>query len=151
MPTLWLTIKPEALKNPDKTMCPSSRAQPGAQLLGVRQADGHVAILPQPLRINEAFIEAAKQDAPAEQRFRFTNKCVETGCGQWTGSRCGVADKIVSAINQLQVTDTLPECAIRPQCRWYQQQKAAACKVCAFVITETSTEEWENRTAAVIN
>jgi hypothetical protein len=81
-----------------KIMCPSSKAQPGAQLLGVRQDDGTVAILPQPLRIDEAFVETANAVAPAEQRFRFTNKCVESGCMQWTGTRCGVADKVLSAI-----------------------------------------------------
>lgn len=129
----------------DKIMCPSSKAQSGAQLLGVRQNDGTVAILPQPLRIDEAFINIANEISPAEQRFRFTNKCIESGCAQWTGSRCGVADKIVSVIEELSTKDELPSCGIRPQCRWFRQNGPDACRACPFVITETTSEEWEVR------
>ena len=124
-------------------MCPSSKAQSGAQLLGVRQDDGTVAILPQPLRIDEAFLEIATATAPAEQRFRFTNKCVESGCAQWTGTRCGVADKALSVIDALLTSDELPECGIRAQCRWFRQSGRDACKVCPFVITHTTEADWD--------
>ncbi len=127
----------------EKTMCPSSKAAPGARLLGVRQEDGLVAILPQPLRIDDVFIKTANQTSPAEQHFRFTNKCVESGCAQWTGSRCGVADQIISVIDQLVVKHELPECGIRPACRWFKQNGSDACKVCPFVITHTTEEDWE--------
>ncbi len=129
----------------EKIMCPSSKATPGAKLLGVRQEDGMVAILPQPLRIDDTFIEVASQASPAEQHFRFTNKCIESGCAQWTGSRCGVADQILTVMDQLVVSDTLPECGIRPACRWYRQNGPDACKVCPFVITHTTEEDWEMR------
>lgn len=127
----------------DKIMCPSSKAQKGAQLLGVRQEDGKVAILPQTLMIDESFISEANKVKPAEQRFRFTNKCIESGCAQWTGSRCGVADKIVSVLAHLPIEEELPQCAIRPDCRWFRQNGVNACKICPFVITHTTEEDWE--------
>lgn len=133
----------------EKIMCPSSKAQPGAQLLGVRQEDGTVAILPQPLRIDEAFVETANAAAPAEQSFRFTNKCVESGCMQWTGTRCGVADKVLSVLDQLPVVEALPECGIRPQCRWFGQNGPVACRACAFVITHTTEAEWDMQNQGV--
>lgn len=131
------------MEEQEKIMCPSSKAQTGAQLLGVRQDDGTVAILPQPLRIDESFLELASAAAPAEQRFRFTNKCVESGCAQWTGTRCGVADKVLSVIDVLLISDELPECGIRPQCRWFRQNGRDACKACPFVVTHTTEADWD--------
>lgn len=127
----------------DRILCPSSKAQDGARLIGIRQDDGTVAILPQPLQINEDFILEANRSSRAEQKFRFTNKCVESGCTQWTGSRCGVADKVISVIHDLPVQEALPDCGIRPQCRWFRQNGPDACRVCPFVITHTTEEDWE--------
>ena len=127
----------------DRIMCPSSKAAKNARLLGVRQEDGKVAILPQPLQLDDTFIEIASQTAPAEQKFRFTNKCIEAGCAQWTGSRCGVSDQIVSVIDQLVTQHELPACGIRPSCRWFRQNGADACRVCPYVVTETTEEDWE--------
>jgi hypothetical protein len=64
-------------------MCPSHRCKQGSKLLRVRQEDGIVAILPEALAINEVFISRAKQyETAPEERFRFTNKCIEGGCMQ---------------------------------------------------------------------
>ena len=122
--------------------CPSFKCKPGSQLLGIRQDDGTVAIFPQTLAIDEEFINTVKKDPlEPEQRFRFTNKCVESGCNQWTGKSCGVAERIVGYLDELPVSEELPECGIRHHCRWYHEQKAAACKVCPFVITDISIEQ----------
>jgi hypothetical protein len=150
-------------------LCPSSRAKPGSELIGVRQDDGTVAILPQPLPVDEVFLRIAAEHALApEQRFRFTNKCVESGCSQWTGSRCGVIDQALTmmenavgknvtpkreAVATMQAVEemgtrknavsempaeSLPACGIRPTCRWYHQSGAAACAACTIVITRTT-------------
>jgi len=119
-------------------LCPSSRAKPGSELIGVRQDDGTVAILPQPLPVDEAFLRIAAGHALApEQRFRFTNKCVESGCSQWTGSRCGVIDQALTMMENA-AADSLPACGIRPSCRWFHQSGAAACAACTIVITRTT-------------
>jgi hypothetical protein len=132
-----------AIQDHERILCPSSKAQEGARLFAVRQEDGTMAILPQPLQINADFIREANSSSSAEQRFRFTNKCVESGCAQWTGSRCGVADKVLSVLEDLPVKDELPECGIRPQCRWFRQSGPDTCRVCPFVITHTTEEDWE--------
>src|SRR6266536_2295604 len=95
-----------------KIMCPSSRCKPGAQLLGVRLQNGEVAILPQTLPVDEQFIENTRNGSIPEERFRFVNKCVENGCRQWTGTRCGIADTIENA-----------------------------CRICPYVITEITETE----------
>lgn len=135
---------------PGEILCPSASAQRGSKLLGLRQANGSIAILPQPLRLSEEFLAKAAEQGPAERRFRFTNKCVESGCKQWNGSRCSVADKVLAVSDELPVKEKLPACAIRPQCRWFLQSGADACKICEFVITQTTAEEWELKAQEMI-
>ena len=123
-------------------LCPSSRAKPGAKLLGVRQSSGKIAILPQALPVDEHFMEAVQRDpTPPEQRFRFTNKCVEEGCEQWTGKGCGVVERVIRHLDAVAVSEVLPACSIRPKCRWYSQKKGDACRICPFVLTEITEEE----------
>jgi hypothetical protein len=129
----------------DKTiMCPSHRCKPGSKLIGVRQEDGTVAILPQALPIDENFIEKAKQHPmAAEQRFRFTNKCIEGGCNQWDGKGCGVANRMLQYLDQVVTQEALPPCAIRQNCRWFLQEGPESCKICPYVLTEISEKEIE--------
>lgn len=126
----------------DDLSCPSSRAKKGSSLLGVRQEDGTIAILPSPLPVDEVFLENAdKVGVPAEQRFRFTNKCIEGGCKQWDGKKCGVADRVMEFIHRIPESSELPKCAIRSHCRWYSQEGEKACKLCPYIITEITEEE----------
>lgn len=122
--------------------CPSHRCKPGSQLLGVRQDDGTVAILPTPIPVDEKFIEKVKGDElPPEQRFRFTNKCIESGCNQWGEKGCGVVERVVQHLELLPVLNSLPACGIRHKCRWYAQRKESACKACPFILTEITEEQ----------
>ena len=123
-----------------RSLCPSSRCKPGAELIGVRQDDGTVAILPQPLPVDQDFVDIVSQNVLApEQRFRFSNKCVEGGCSQWTGSRCGVVDQALTMLES--VAAGLPECSIRPSCRWFQQSGKDACTVCPYIITHATEKD----------
>ena len=110
-------------------------------LIGVRQESGTVAILPTPLPVDEAFVaKASAHELPPEQRFRFTNKCIEGGCGQWTGTACGVADRVLQALDRIPIA-ALPACGIRARCRWFLQRGADACQVCVYVVTEITEDE----------
>lgn len=130
------------MKDASSKLCPSHRCKPGSQLLGVRQDDGTVAILPQPLPVTEEFISiVSRHETPPEQRFRFTNKCVESGCRQWTDRGCGVVEKMVDYLDKIQPLASLPPCAIRPSCRWFSQRGGDACALCSYVITEITEDE----------
>ena len=115
--------------------CPSSRCEPGATLLGVIEADGTVGYITPRLTIDEAFVERAHEGRRPESRFRFAGQCVESGCRQWTGTRCGVIDRVMGAGLEPRAGG-LPRCAIRSSCRWFAQAGAEACAVCPLVITE---------------
>jgi hypothetical protein len=126
----------------DPIMCPAHRCKPGSKLLGVRQNDGTIAILPQALPIDESFIEKVKQHPIApERRFRFTNKCIEGGCKQWNGTGCKVAEEVVQYLEAIPAASRLPACPIRSSCRWYVQKGLDGCKICSYVQTEVTEKE----------
>ena len=119
--------------------CPSSVGAPGARLFGVVGDDGRVAtVRPAPV-IDAAFVEKARRHGPLEQRFRFAGPCLRSGCGQWTGSGCGVIARIMADIepDPRNAAPPVRPCPIRPTCRWFHERGAAACGPCRLVVTES--------------
>jgi hypothetical protein len=126
----------------DKIMCPSNRCKTGSMILGARGEDGVVAIFPEPLAIDAEFIELARQHPnAAEERFRFTNKCIENGCKQWTGTSCGVVSRAVQFLDAVNPIDPHFPCAIRSNCRWFLEKQYDACKICPYMLTEITEAE----------
>ena len=121
--------------NSDKLLCPSYVAKPGALLYGVVNAQGQTEYLEESIRVDQTFVtEAAKGRAP-EERFRFAGACISKGCRQWdtASAGCGLVGKIVENMNRKAEAD-LPECGIRPTCRWFAQQGSVACASCPEMI-----------------
>jgi len=121
----------------DAVLCPSAPMHSGGVLLGIVLADGRVAFAPDRIVVDHDFVESAQQGRPAEKRFRFAGACVQSACRQWSGSRCGVIDRVLDAVPSEDYTSDLPVCSIRAQCRWFAQNGATACKVCSMVITDS--------------
>jgi hypothetical protein len=119
-------------------LCPSSRCEDGALLLGIILPDGRVAFASERVEINQEFVDLANNGRSPEARFRFAGRCVQKGCKQWTGARCGVIDRVVEVLDTQELeSEPLPECSIRPQCRWFYQSGAKACSACPEVITDS--------------
>ncbi len=116
-----------------KHICPSAPLYEGSMLLGIVNTENEVSILAEPMEIDEAFIESANKGRVPEQRFRFANKCVKSGCAQWTGNQCGVIKRVLENIDQSIMKVELPECKIRPECRWFSQEGSNACRVCPLI------------------
>jgi hypothetical protein len=128
-------VKPKAPRPaPRPALCPSTRAEPGAALLGIVGADGRVSYLKDRLEIDQAFLDEA--GPLPEQRFRFSGLCVEHHCKQWDGCKCTVIENAAATIAPDADTSLRP-CSIRPACRWFDQRGGEACRVCVFVITDT--------------
>jgi hypothetical protein len=125
-------------------LCPSWRCEPGASLIGIVLADGTVAFSKERIVVDEAFVEIARHGRPPEKRFRFSSTCKRAACVQWTEGKCGIAEVIVAEHKQRTVDPerpfALPECSIRPQCRWHLQSGDAACGACPEVVTDASTD-----------
>ena len=126
--------------NSEKKLCPSHNCQEGTILLGIVMRDGRVAFSPDRIIVNEEFVQIARAGRAPEKRFRFSGQCVQSGCRQWTGKRCGVIDSIIESVDIDLESADLPECSIRSECRWFYQSGAEACAICPEVITDLREE-----------
>ncbi len=118
--------------------CPSSTCTPGNSLIGIRGPDGRIKALRTPLPVTAEFAQEAARSGPPEARMRFASACQTSGCSQWTGTRCGVIDRVLhhlEAVPEVLRTDLQP-CAIRATCRWFDQSGATACHGCDLVVTD---------------
>lgn len=124
---------------PRQTSCPSAPPEPGAMLFGIVTAPGEVAYLNPAVPATQALIESFSQEGiPIENRMRFSGRCMEHRCVQWSGQagsgRCGLVDRALDALSISEDPESLPNCAIRATCRWYAQHKRKACAACPEVI-----------------
>ncbi len=123
------------MENQGKT-CPSAKFTKGALLIGIRNEADEIDLLKDPIKITEDVYQKFTQaKTKPEKTLRLANKCIESGCNQWTGKKCGVIDNLLNTVEEKYVKDQLPECGIRSTCRWYSQTGAEACKVCTLVTT----------------
>lgn len=123
-------------------LCPSSRCQEGAILLGIVLPGGSVAFAKDRIVVDGGFVHNASREGshPPESRFRFSTPCAGAGCHQWTGTRCGVIESVLTEAHDVDYqSGSLPDCSIRAQCRWFDQSGVEACGVCDQVVTDTRT------------
>jgi len=117
-------------------LCPS--AQPtmeGGRVLGVVQPVGdgfEVSYLDQPLAVTPGVL-ALSGDAQPTEVFRLAAPCQTRRCPHYDGSDCSLVTRIVQIMPA--VVHQLPRCQIRPECRWFHQEGAAACRRCPQVST----------------
>ncbi|MFO0725917.1 MAG: hypothetical protein U1E65_19185 [Myxococcota bacterium] len=125
-------------------LCPSSNIdQPRAELLGVLMEDGRLSFLAEPRPLTPEFIEIAKRGRDPSRRFRFTSPCIQKRCHSWENERCKVADVVTDEFTEAKPSEeeALPDCAIRPACRWFLQRGAESCRVCPEVIAHIFLDE----------
>ena len=120
------------------TFCPSARCEEGAVLLGIVGTEGVVGYVTPRITIDSVFVHNARQGRLPEARFRFAQACVEGRCIQWTGSGCGLIDKVLASQAGAEIVvrsqGPLPRCVIRSTCRWFAQAGTEACAVCPSII-----------------
>src|ERR1044071_5036945 len=92
-------------------LCPSAPCGQGTKLIGIVGSDGQVGYITPPIPLTNEFVQTAQLAEDTGRRFRFSGPCVERGCAQWTGSRCGIIDQILEA-NPETGKDRLPPCGI---------------------------------------
>ena len=129
----------DLLEHTTTKICPSSNAREGNYLIGVVAADHTVTMLSTPIRIDANFVAKAPLTGTPEKRFRFAGKCVQHGCKQWDGTKCGVIALVSEMNRHIEAAGSLKPCQIRTKCRWFSQEGAKACELCTFVVTDSVT------------
>lgn len=116
-------------------MCPSAPMSEGAILLGVIGSNGTVDYIRDQTLISTEFIEIASKGRPPEERFRFSSPCQESACAQWKFGGCSLPARLSEVAPSGEMSDGLPLCSIRNQCRWFHQEGRDACYLCPLVVT----------------
>jgi hypothetical protein len=130
-------------------MCPS--AQPDMEeslVLGVVEdtTEGRrLAWIERPQPVTQELLSLTR-DVDPRNIFRFAARCEEQRCVHFDGQDCQLATRIVQILPR--TVDVLPACAIRPECRWYQQEGKAACFRCPEVVTHLDNASAEMIQAA---
>ena len=121
--------------------CPSSIVRTGAEIIAVETVDGVLTYLERSVPLTREAAEALNADPEARNQVRVAGPCRESGCGQWTGRRCGVADSVASQLVPAARLRKLAACSIRERCRWFAQLGREACQLCMgvrFMILEAA-------------
>ncbi|HYX52816.1 MAG TPA: hypothetical protein VE783_05150 [Candidatus Limnocylindrales bacterium] len=136
----------EKMDGTGPTLCPSAQPHmPEPRVLGVVQ-DGEVRYLSEPVMLTPELLRVT-EPVGAGKVLRLAAHCQENACVHFGGGRCGLATRIVQLLPQ--VSEQLPACLIRGQCRWYKQEGREACVRCPQIVTEFSEENEAFRRAAV--
>ena len=134
---------------PRSLLCPSAQSgMTGLRLIGVieRAENGsRVAYLNEDVPVSDELLGQAGS-VPTTRVFRLAGNCEEQRCAHFDGTHCNLVTRIVKLLPA--VVDSLPVCLIRSTCRWFEQEKAAACVRCPQVVTELSDPTDDFRQAA---
>ena len=122
----------------DPLDCPSVPAQSGSVVIGViqrRAGQAEVTMLRRaaPLRDVAHLIPDALR---ATDVLRLAGPCAAGICRHFADRRCSLASRVVAHLPA--VSGRPPPCALRPTCRWWNQEGVAACLRCPQIVTEPS-------------
>jgi hypothetical protein len=117
-------------------LCPSAQPEiPGSVAFGVIAGSAEnprVAWIEEPVPVTNELLGLTKPVAPT-QVLRIAAPCQEKACCHFDGTDCRLATRLVQLIPA--VAEKLPPCRIRPDCRWFLQEGASACRVCPQIVT----------------
>lgn len=116
----------------EPALCPSGRARPGSLLTGIVGPSGRVASIQPAIAVTAEWIERGGSAADLETRFRFAEPCVRSGCAFWSDNACRIS-RAVAVEGAKRADGHLPDCSIRPFCRWYRQDGPSACVACPLL------------------
>lgn len=129
--------------------CPSAQpTEEGSFAFGVVGGSvgaTQVSYLTERVPVTDDLLAMAAPVRPTEV-FRFAAPCATSRCRHYDGSECNLVTKLVQLTPP--VTQALPACALRPDCRWWQQEGKSACMRCPAIRTESFVAEDNYRYAA---
>jgi hypothetical protein len=124
-------------KKSKSLMCPSAEPEmDGSLIFGIvtgTPEQPELVHLPQVKEIPPELLTLESPVKPTEI-FRIAAPCVENNCTHFDGAQCRLISRIVDGLPI--VTESLPPCAIRANCRWWQQEGPEACRRCLQIVRD---------------
>jgi hypothetical protein len=124
------------LRSSRPVLCPS--AQPdiaGSMAFGVvggTAENPRVAWIEKPVPVTGDLL-ALTGPVPPTQVLRIAAPCQGKACCHFDGKDCRLVTRLVQLIPAM--SESLPACRIRPDCRWFLQEGGAACRRCPQIVT----------------
>jgi hypothetical protein len=124
----------------DRLQCPS--AQPGMEspsifgVIGGQAGAECTSYFDARIPATDEALSITGDVAPLKV-YRIAAQCEQSKCLHFDGSDCQLARRIVQLLPL--AVDELPNCAIRPECRWFAQEGAPACRRCPQIVTLSDT------------
>jgi hypothetical protein len=115
------------------------------RVLGVVR-DGETSYLDSHVPLTDELL-ALTEPVGHSRVLRIAARCEENACTHFDGVNCRLATRIVQLLPA--VSDALPACLIRAECRWYRQEGRAACLRCPQIVTEFTDDNAAFRKAAM--
>jgi len=122
--------------NSSTTLCPSAQPEVGSVVFGVIAGTvekPQVAYLKQVQPLTDELIALSGSVTPTEV-FRIAAPCIKTNCQHFDGANCQLARRVANQMAA--VSENLPPCPIRRECRWWQQEGKVACMRCPQIIRD---------------
>jgi hypothetical protein len=115
------------------------------RVLGVIR-NGETSYLAEHVPLTDELLALTQPVSPSRV-LRIAARCEENACTHFDGVNCRLATRIVQMLPA--VSDALPACLIRSECRWYRQEGRAACLRCPQIVTEFTDDNEAFRKAAM--
>jgi hypothetical protein len=114
-------------------------------VVGGTAEEPRVGYLRKRVAVTDSLLAATAPVKPTEV-LRFAAPCAATACQHFDGAECTLARNVVQLLPV--AVGQLPQCIIRPDCRWWSQEGKAACLRCPGIITESPEASEAYRRAA---
>lgn len=116
--------------------CPSSHPKAeDARVFAVIGGTAHApraSYLAKGVDLPEELLATPEGIAPTRV-FRFTGTCKEGACQQFANGNCQLGKTIDRLLAP--VSDNVPACTIRGECRWFAENGSAICLKCPQIVT----------------
>ena len=130
-------------------LCPSAQPEMAESvafaIIGGTVDEPRAIPLVEPRPVTPELLAMTEPVKPTEV-FRFAAPCAGSQCAHFDRGNCRLVQRTIALLPV--VSETLPACRIRAECRWWLQEGRAACMRCPQVITENWQPSDEARQAA---